>query len=98
MRHPGGLDPSPKHRDEGGARPEGGREAPATHGPGRGGSGAARGCTPGGTSGLGKDRVETLALIRHLLRSDPLEAIAPWLRIAPKHLEISRVVSSVQKY
>ena len=30
--------------------------------------------------------------IRHLLRSDPLEAIAPWLRIAPKHIKISRVV------
>ena len=29
--------------------------------------------------------------IRHLLRSDPLEAIAPWLRIAPKHIKISRV-------
>ena len=42
--------------------------------------------------GLGKDRVETLALIRHLLRSDPLEAIAPWLRIAPKRIKISRVV------
>ncbi len=30
--------------------------------------------------------------IRHLLRSDPLEAIAPWLRIIPKHIKISRVV------
>ena len=30
--------------------------------------------------------------IRHLLRSDPLEAIAPWLRIAPKHIKFSRVV------
>ncbi len=30
--------------------------------------------------------------IRRLLRSDPLEAIAPWLRIARKHTQISRVV------
>jgi hypothetical protein len=30
--------------------------------------------------------------IRHLLRSNPLKAIAPWLRIAPKHTQISRVV------
>jgi hypothetical protein len=30
--------------------------------------------------------------IRRLLRSDPLEAIAPWLRIAPKHPKKARVV------
>ncbi len=30
--------------------------------------------------------------IRHLLRSDPLEAIAPWLRIARKPNQIARVV------
>jgi hypothetical protein len=30
--------------------------------------------------------------IRRLLRSNPLEAIAPWLRIASKHIKISRVV------
>ena len=30
--------------------------------------------------------------IRHLLRSDPLKAIAPWLRIAPKPIQNARVV------
>ena len=30
--------------------------------------------------------------IRNLLRSDPLEAVAPWLRIAAKCTKIQRVV------
>ncbi len=30
--------------------------------------------------------------IRHRLRSDPLKAIAPWLRIAPKPIQNNRVV------
>ncbi len=36
--------------DQGGARPEGGREAPASGRLGWAGAGAARGCPPGGTS------------------------------------------------